>query len=506
MTSTPTAPEIKPTQHHQVAFKRFCTLAGCSLRPEWVFLVLFLITSIFTAISIPVGAGYDEPSHIARSIQLSQGQLLPNSISEPNTPELQKLYGGPIDTALSQTMQENMQRFHTTQDRYTFPVWSDPETGGNTTFSGQTSNFTFSNTVVYSPITYFPQILAVWVGTLVTNNITIFILIIRLFGILFLAGTIFCCIYYIPIGKWFLTTIALLPGCIAVNACVSADITTFAVTTAFITSLLCALYSKQAYISKLNWAALSISGISLGLVKITYLPLLCLIFLLVIKRSDQRRQTIVKAGLIFTIGTILFLIWYLLVHHVNTGFMYGRATDSNAQIAFILQHPTEYAGMLITEFFKHNYFMFGYSGLISYRQTTMPSSGWVTAIALICATLASIAQESRAQETLRQYRKHIFASFYATSIIIFLLIETADYLQFTEVGAPAIDGVQERYFLPLLMLILLPLLLTVSNINTKSKTDNSRLISHQHNDMPIISFELLQSIGYILSAIFAIYL
>ena len=506
MASISTATGINPTQPRQFA-AQFChALVERVFRPEWVFLMLFLITSIFTAISIPVGAGLDEPSHIARSIQLSQGQILPNSISSPNTPELQTLYGGPIDTALSQTMQNNMQRFHAAQDRYPFPVWSDPATGEKTTFSGQTSDFTFSNTVVYSPITYFPQILAVWIGTLVTNNVTVFILIMRLFGILFLAITLFYCIHYIPIGKWLLTTISLLPGCIAVNACVSADITTFAVTTIFITSLMCAMCSEQPYITKLNWAALTISGISLGLVKITYLPLLCLIFLLVLKRNDQQRRTTVKAGLIFAVGTLLFSIWYLLVHHVNTGFMYGRATDTGAQIAFILQHPVEYAGMLITEFFKHNYFMFGYSGLISHRQTTMPTSGWITAMALICAALASITQESKALEALRQYRKHIFASFYAISLIIFLLIETADYLQFTEVGAPAIDGVQERYFLPLLMLILLPSLLIVNNTKLQSGPDSTNPKSRQHNCALIVLFEILQSIGFVLSAIFAIYL
>ena len=64
-------------------------LQRCKLhKPETVFLILALFFGIGMVFLIPVGAGFDETTHLARAGELSGGTFIPNqTLSQgPNLP------------------------------------------------------------------------------------------------------------------------------------------------------------------------------------------------------------------------------------------------------------------------------------------------------------------------------------------------------------------------------------------------------------------------------------
>lgn len=442
------------------------------LRPEYVFFLVFIVCATLIAISIPVGGGFDEPTHVARVDQLSRGEILPQEIGpQPamNTrpPHNSTLYGGSIDSGLVQVTVNNMQQFQLGKEKYPFPSWEAPSAQGHRRWSGVTTEFAFSNTAINSPVAYAPQIIGSRIAKLFSTNITINVLAMRLAGILFFALSLFFCIRVIPVGKWVLTTVSLIPGVLCTNSTVTADLMTYVVPTAFLTSLLVALHSSKA-ISTCNWIFLGITTISLGLVKISVLPMLALLVLIpLIKPQCRSRKDLSILVSFAVVSIIIFLLWYAQINHVNTGAMWSSGADPDLQKAFILQHPGSFAKALFHQFFSQNYFLIGYLGVLN-AHGTIGFSSWFTIVALMCAMVLKDTREQPGRILVKHYRL-IAAGFFTASLLIFLLTEIALYLQFSAVGSPIITGVQSRYFLPIVNLFVIPLLLMFGHNSVNSE-------------------------------------
>ncbi|MBT1171735.1 DUF2142 domain-containing protein [Bifidobacterium sp. SO4] len=477
------------------------------LAPQWVFVIIFLICSIFTAVASPVGIGMDEPSHISRIMQLSEGHLLSEPVKGIQKDERKQLWGGEVDEALITDLMANTREFYLPEhvnDRYAFPAWNDARIRGNEDFSGKKVESVFSNSALYSPVTYLPHIIAAELGKIVTKNITVFVLILRLAGILFLSVVIFLCIKYIPIGKWALTVISLLPGTISVNAFVSGDTVLFAAITSFATALLLAL-SRKGHISRTNRIVLMLSCFTIGLAKMAYLPIILLLLLLIPIVREARIRTVIGVSSIILVSVLSFAIWYLLVRHINSGIMYGRNTDPSVQVGFILAHPLQYADMLIHELFRHNYFMLGYSGIFSeLGRTTVPTSGWISVLALIAAPMALDKNERNSLQVLSKYRRLICVAFTGVLGMILVLVETSVFLQFTTAGANEISGIQPRYFMPLLILVMIMLILVLESGEMEPQQSDRR--ERAIPGIFCISLQLLSAALYLVTVVSSIFM
>lgn len=131
----------------------------------------------------------------------------------------------------------------------------------------------------------------------------------------------------------------------------------------------------------------------------------------------------------------------------------GTGVDSNGQLAFVLQSPVRYAGILIA-------FMWGFvtdpSAVISninmftgapYVADEHVRLVWPAFVELALLTAACIFDRSEHDAPLAKplVKLAVFIGFVAS----LSLISTALYISFTEVGSLTIAGVQFRYLLPL---------------------------------------------------------
>lgn len=433
------------------------------LRPEIIFFVLALICCSFAALCAPAGGGADEPSHIARTDQILKGHFLPQEVDREEVNQDYSgifgegvVYGGEMDQALCFVTVPNMQNYQALKDPYRFPTWTDPNIRSDVKLGEGSFTVAFSNTAVNNPVVYLPYVLGDAVFRLFTDNAYAVILGMRMFGVLFFCFSIAFCIYLIPIGKWIMVTISLLPSTVACLSTVTGDLFTYVAVCFFTAVFFLALDEQQ--LQKKHYIFLLIAVLMISVGKITYFPFIVLLFGILFLRKDFRDKiTYRNLGAVFGLGMLVFLLWYLQVKDINTSLMFHDGTDPGKQMAFILSNPGTFLRSLIKDLQTQNIFNIGDFGGIGVH-ATFRSYGWWSVLGLMLSLLVTDTRE-RGRVKVLETRKYSFAfSVFVILAGIAFLVELALYLQFTTVGSEMIEGVQDRYWLPLLPILMICLL------------------------------------------------
>lgn len=435
-------------------------------KPEWCFLLLSLVVGLFFAFLIPAGAGADEPNHIARTASIAHGNIVADKITDhlgyTSSLDTEKkdavLYGGVVDNALTDTAWSNMVKFHTGkgseggQARYSFPTWKTPGVVSDLRLGQGNHVEAFSNAAVNSPLVYLPYAIGYWIARLFTSNAYAVIIVMRVFGLFFFSVGIFYCIKKIPAGKWVLASISLIPNLVICVSMVTADTVTYTVCIAFMTVLL-SICSHGGELSRTHWWMLAVTSIALALVKITYLPLILLIVLILFFNERNKRTFIRLASIAFSAG-LVFLLWYSRISSISSCAMFDVNASPTYQKQFVIEHPLFFLKILFKQLMDSNFFNLGVFGPIDLHGH-WDYSGWVTIFILMTAICL---KDAREKEIKLQEHKFIFtASNFFVVLCVFFLICLAIYLQFNEVGSDHISGVQDRYFLPVLILMIMPI-------------------------------------------------
>lgn len=453
--------------------------------PEYCFLIITLIVGTCFALLIPAGAGADEPNHIARVQSLAQGNLFADQVTDrlgytsPQDTEQKDavLYGAMVDNALTDIAWSNMYKFHAGkgedgQALYAFPTWETEGVGADRHLGEGTHMEAFSNTAVNTPIVYVPYIVGYWISNLFTNNAYAIILVMRMFGLLTSAAIIFYCIRVIPVGKWIVTTVALIPSMIVFNASITADTVTFAVCILFLTQLLRVCVAKGRP-SRMQWVLLIVSTLLLAMVKMSYLPFAAMLLLIPLFNISMRTLKMVLAvGALGVVTGIVFLLWYFTISGINTGAMFNVGASPSLQKKVILSDPVGFMKILFKQFFAQNYFNLNYFGVPDLHGH-LPYTGWITILALCCSTSMTDSREC-GFSCLKKHTPLFTLACYFVCACVFVLICTALYLQFNTVAATEIDGIQPRYFLPILPLLLMPIFVSYHKSTESNELETSK--------------------------------
>lgn len=466
--------------------------------PWVVFSVLFTLSGVTSALMLPAGAGMDEPSHVNRTMQVTVGQFLPVKVDQglidPETStyanEEETLYGGVVDEGVADQAIHGMREFQLKQEHYSFPAWNDTRLNMNLKFGISTGQRVFSNTVVNNPILYVPQALAFSLATMITDSAYWSIIAMRLAGILFivLAGSF--AIYLIPFGKWVLSSILLLPGTIMINSMVTADTVTTGVAVIFFAMVIRALNNDK--INNWEWTILGVSGLLLGTVKMTYVPLLGLLLLLPILKAEYRTQkTLLKLSSIILCTSVLLLTWFFVVKNINTGAMYSREVFPPRQTEFLASNLPVFLKALFTQIISQNYFLFGDFGVLNVHGIISTSGAGILLLIVVSMIITACEPKS---SILVHHGWLLLLTCVSIFIVIFTLVGYALYTQFTPVGNSQILGIQSRYFIPVLPLFLVPFVV-LSHINVKRRGGQVQVIeSAAPIDLVVVQIGLMFAI------------
>lgn len=424
---------------------------------ETIFLIVFIVFgSVFTFV-IPPGWNTDEPNHTYRISQLSKGNLFSEKTTDPQTGL--RAYGGEVSVSLQQLYRSTgslepgaaPNPAKKVTDRLYF---NNPEVTGLKE-DGKTAAINFSGAALYSPVSYLIYLPFFWLGTALSIPYIWIIIACRLLGVVLTGLAFYFAIKLTPIGKWIVLAVGLIPAVVVQAATVGADAPQLAVSilfVAYIAKLLFAPPDKKTW----SYGALFLLGSALVLIKLAYAPMLLLLGLPFLLREYRNRRTFLMAAGIITVSLAAGLIWTRLVAYIDINS--NPQADFAGQKAFLLHHPLGYIKTLYYTFFTNtqpnatsNLF-----GSFIWDSVPLPAIyAYAAAASLVCSLFARDKLEAKLSVLSDAQLKIWRGGLIFTTVLTVGVIATALYIYSTTYRQSSIVGIQSRYFIPLLPLIML---------------------------------------------------
>lgn len=298
------------------------------------------------------------------------------------------------------------------------------------------------------------------------------------FNICFKAGKLMNLVAYLfimgyaikisKVGKLLLTVIGLIPTSIFLACQYAYDP---AVTAGLILGIVCLInwfVDKDFKVDFKNFLIFILAMMYGCFPKAIYAPLM-LLFLFIPKKKfkDKKQCILVKSG----VFVICMLLMYTFIIPTVTNTMASDTRGGNTSVAgqlkLILKYPMGYINVLKNTMVANFFYYFFSSGALtnfSYFGEMRGNSYYLFIILLLFVTFTE-----KQEYSFKWWQKGLYLLF---CLGIILLIWTALYLSFTPVGLNTINGVQPRYFIPLLYLFLICFQFNKIKINIPFKVYN----------------------------------
>ncbi len=323
---------------------------------------------------------------------------------------------------------------------------------------------------IYTPA-YIPQAVGVGLGLLLRLPFTVTYQLGRVFNLLFCVLILTLAIRRIPVGKAILCVIGLLPTPLFLMSVYSYD--------AFITALICLGFAwfLDEYLDrnrKISWVSFLIIAacFTIGsMPKALYIPMLLVFLVMPHDKFRDRRQEICMKGIIIAFFLILMASFVLptVLSPSETNDTRGGDTGEAGQITYILSDIPGFIAMI----FNHlrdtlfNY-TFGAAALGSVAHLGIEMLGF----AIPPFVLLVIFSDEKRLPDARDGRLSLSLRLWTLLLClgIMAMIWVAMYLAFTPVGNDTVNGVQARYYIPLLLPLYLCLCPDQIKISVKKET------------------------------------
>lgn len=389
----------------------------------------------------------DEFNHFYRAYQISEGYFLPQ----------QKNYrlGGdiPYDVSdfvapyeMTSRIPELRASFNGRMD--SFPnVVSDDRTFRD-----------FPNTSYYCPVSYLPQAFILFVLRQFNVSVATLYYAGRIFTFLVCLMAMTCVIKMIPVYKWLLTFLALLPMNLFIMNSFSADNMTNILSFLFIALVLRYAFGERQITQRALLFLALVTGL-LALAKLVYLPLILLLLLIPSQKFRSKKQRIISLTCIFAFSILLFYAWssvvtknYLSYQHYNPAYRDAATLVPNAsyedQKAYILSNPGYFPKVVFRSIFNPDKtYLKTYIGAFgAFLDVTLPF--YLILISYGVIFFIVLAEKNKFAFYIRQRLLLVFS---ALSCLPLLLL--SQHLTWDPVGHGRVDFLQGRYLSPLFPLV-----------------------------------------------------
>jgi uncharacterized membrane protein len=302
----------------------------------------------------------------------------------------------------------------------------------------------FSNTALYTPLPYLPQAFGIGAGRILNLPPLVLVYMGRLANITVWIFIVCIVIRILPSSKWLFLLLALTPMSLFQAASLSADSFTNA-----ISFLLIAVFLKYALndgkrIGKGRIFVLLFLTLSVTLSKYVYLPLLFLFFLIPARKFKSRKHYYLTFVSLLLINSIFLSIWSFLTKDIYVSYPFSTSVNPEQQLFFIIHNLTEFGRIMIhTTTQSGQYYLEHFVGLLGWLDTPLPD--WlIWSYYLVLITVALLDSQTDILILFKD-KLLLFSVFISTGLLIY----TAVYLSWTDVGGSIIEGIQGRYFIPI---------------------------------------------------------
>ena len=405
------------------------------------FLVLGSLLAVLWLIAMPYGRVPDEEDHFFRIYEISQGHLTSESKLSDSQGDGSSVMNGEY---ISGRMMPGNLDLNTRQHSATLRDVID-----NRNLKLDKENlrwYSFPNMALYSPISYLPQLAGVVITDLFTDSVLPIIYVGRIFGLAVTIAALYFALKLIPFKKECLFVVALLPMLFQEAVSLSADsfINALAI---FFTGYMFYLTTRSddKVLSKGELLLLWIVSILIALCKVVYLPICTLCFLIPASAfGSKRKKYIHTIGAVGT-GSILNFVWMSLS---DMG-----ASASGEQVEFILKNPFEFVKIVVRTVLQYGDEVFAELLGSNMGGLNIPVNEIPLLILGVVLIVLAVAPEKEAVR-LNAVNKFWVAIFW---MAVLAMTWGSMYLGYNKVGNNLITGFQGRYFIPIIMLMLVSL-------------------------------------------------
>jgi uncharacterized membrane protein len=379
----------------------------------------------------------DEPAHFLRAVQISHGGVLP-MLGPDGTSA-----GGLVDTAAIALVGDVM--------GHLAAFGADPRTAlteivadGRRDAAGPLSYAAFSNTVIYFPLVYAAPALAIAAARQVGVPPLAWLYIGRLVNAGAALAVSAFAIALFEEAAIYAVVVCLIPRVLFEEASLSAD--ALVIPFAMLFWALLASFAASAMARRFALPAFFLAMLVVCVGKFAYVPLAVLPPM--VAAIERRRVPPVAAlAAASALSVACWLGWSVAVrNHVFTIGPHVGVADTHRQLRAVLHDPARFAAALAGSFRLSQLSLF--LGMVG------PVAGWMhdvtlpwPILALSLLTLVAAAFFRRPGPVLRgTARAATGLAVLACVVAIYFLL----YLNFTPLGSARVDGVQGRYFIPLL--------------------------------------------------------
>ncbi len=398
-------------------------------RWTWFVLLVIFLTGTFLLIVTPMGANYDEETHVARIWEMSLGHILPNSLYHKT------------DIFPSVFFDSSFRRF------INLPVID------LATWREQASlHIDFNNYMKYTTrAVYFPTIYAVQaviigiMGRLFDFPVLIIYYVLRLSYLMIYCLFVYFTLRVLPTGKRLFGVIAIAPAAIIQSAAISADAFVFGISFLFTGWILHLLAESSKKLSRKQLLITLILILAVGTLKPNCVFLLLLLFMLPgsLRLTKGQKWALLIAAVV---SVAISAGWSVVASQY---FLARDETGKNpvAQLLSIFKDPLGFFGTFLASVKSGGLSLMMQSiGVSGYGYYALPK--FIYLVYPVLLLLAILSEDSQFRLSLRQNLFLAAAGLFNVFMIfvIFFIVET-------QVSAEEISGIQGRYITPLFLLL-----------------------------------------------------
>jgi len=266
----------------------------------------------------------------------------------------------------------------------------------------------------------------------------------------------------IPRLKNVVMLLALMPMSLHQAGSISADSLTNATAFLLLCYILYIKYKEESFVNRKNLIIIAILSMVLGLLKITYFPLSLAIFLIPHTKYKTIKNYLIINTLIVCLATVSAVLWMFVTKSMNIFF----PVDTAVQLSNILQNPLDYGQLLVKNIFNYDNLYLQFIGILGWLSVPLPMVVYI--LYFIALFVVAFAEGSKEREYTEGRILSIVLSI-GTFIICYILIETSLYLNWPQTSPVIVEGVQGRYFIPIVLLFFYGLYLLAPTFIKHSK-------------------------------------
>ncbi len=311
-----------------------------------------------------------------------------------------------------------------------------------------------------SSVGHIPSNIGIRIGRLFKMPFSTLYYMGKLFNALVYIWVTYLALKKLTIGRRIMTVMALMPTTLFLASSYSYDATVNAFVFLGLATFFAEYGDRERYMSWKNYIIFLVSVAIASAVKMVYAPLLLLLLIMPKdKFKDKKTLILMKYGIFILCFVILaVMIVPMLINPSVRGDSRGGATNAGGQLSHILGNPVGYASLLLKSIaYTAPSFLLGDGIFGTMAHFTAVRFSNITTMLLIFVVFTDTPSFKLGKKA-----RVIMAG---VCFVIICFVWTAMYISFTPVGHVAINGVQGRYFIP----ILFPLLLVLNSDKFKNE-------------------------------------